>query len=119
VPPRGFDDPLRFDVCGVRDSPLVARIVEDTFRGIAGVTAVKVDPASGSVLVEYEPPAASTLLGHGPGDGVGAATPTPSTPPVPTPGRALGDRLVETAVALLLEMALQRLLGPFILPRRC
>jgi hypothetical protein len=103
----------------VRNSPSTARIVEDIFRGIEGVTAVSADPATGGVRVDYEPFDPPAPPAHERGRRAEITASAPDTPTLSAPERAFSDRLVETALALLLEMALQRLLGPFFLPRRC
>ena len=110
------EGPLRLTVDGMRGSPGRIRSVVDTLRAIPGVREVTVDPRTGGVAIRYEPrPVVEFALSpperglDDPHEGVPAEVRAPAT---------TLTRIVETAVIVALEVALQRALGPF-WPKRC
>ena len=107
---------LRLTVDWTRGSAGRTHAVVTTLRAIPGVREVIADPRTGSVAVRYEP----HLVGGFALGGIDTADTAhdgglPAI--IPRPAISL-TRIVETVVVVALEVALQRMLGPF-WPKRC
>ena len=108
---------IRLMVEGVRGSPECARFMEDRLRTILGVQEVTADPGTGSVCVRYEPP-----TDRRPGDCEIVLTVPEGVRVVSRASESrigtVAARLAQTVAVVVVEIAVQRMLGPFF-PRRC
>lgn len=92
------------------------RSVVGTLRSIPGVREVTADPRTGSVAFRYEPRPVVAIAVKSPAVEMGGSQ--DEQPPARIPAQTTLTRVVETVVIVALEVALQRVLGPF-WPRRC
>jgi hypothetical protein len=107
---------VRLTVEAIRGSRENARLVQDRLRTIPGVLEVTADPSTGGVVIAYDPGA----IAGGRSDAHAVAR-VPRREPIPrgTGATWLVVRLAEVVTVVLFEMALQRVLGPWLLFRRC
>jgi hypothetical protein len=115
---RALGARLQLTVEAVRGSPANARFVEDRLRTIPGVVEVAANPNTGGVHVLYDPRANGGVI-----ETARALTVVPKREIVVAVRRPGGGsllaRVVKFATVLAIEVALQRVLGPLFLPRRC
>jgi hypothetical protein len=115
-----LDGRLRVDLGDIRGG---GRFARDTLRTIPGVRDVTVDPDTGRVEIVYEPlddlrPARAVEPDVSLEPEAVAPEPCPTLPATSPRATPLLEGIVQTVVVIALEVALERVLGPFFWPRR-